>query len=189
MYLSLQTQNATYKTNIRRFWKVERRKQTSCEHWNPSNHMVLSSLTFLSASYFPDVELKGQQPRNSTGTEARSLHPKSTKRAAWRDRKLSDNKSFTLFKQHRKNKGLTATPSSKCWLWRRVFHLWLADISHPNLPTGMVSEKAQQVARSHSAVSVETMWRVWTSNSTGNNLDFYPIWQRGHHSFPLGEQG
>ena len=168
MYLSLETQDAIYKTN-RRFWKVEKRKQSSCEHWDPRNNVVMSSLGFLSASYFPDVELKSQQPRNSTGTEARCLHPKSRIRAACRDRimhlirkwqptpvflpgesqrrgslvgcclwgrtesdtteatsqqqqqqrdgKLSTSKSVAVSKQYRREKGLTATPSSKCCLW------------------------------------------------------------------------
>ena len=115
------------------------------------------------------LELKSQQPRNSTGTEARCLHPKSRRRAAYRDRimhwrrkwqptplflpgdsqgqgslvgcclwgrtesetteatsqqqqqqrdgKLSASKSVAVSKQHRREKGLTATPSSKCCLW------------------------------------------------------------------------
>ena len=70
--------------------------------------------------------------------------------------------------------------SSECCLWSGSC-LWRAGISRPDLPLGWGQGRqdfhSHQAARSQPSVSVETRWRVWTSNSTGNSLGIYPMWQ------------
>lgn len=137
--------NIIYKINVRRFWKMERKRQTAWGIWDLKDGQVLGSVGFIFVSDIPDLELKKPMIHKCQWMQTikrpnKSLLPlaKGPGKEQLRKQDPLDN-YYTLSKHHRKKARphphpcqpkMSGKPRSLAlWGYNEVFQLSLAIVS------------------------------------------------------------
>lgn len=137
-----------YKINIRRLWKLERRRQTSQGQQDPSSGSKEQQDTEFSGFSFSPIyprlgaedAINPETPKGAAKSLQKRLFSlaKTRKEATQKDRKLLDNSYSTSAKYHRKNFGLTHI--NKVQVGSPEFYPCKAVMRCPDAPIRVVSE-------------------------------------------------